>query len=220
MAFSLFIAEDDPSIASLLEMTLGASGYRCKLAADGATALADIEAGDYHLALLDIMLPGLDGYQLLDACKRRNVPVIFVTAKAGVLDKVQGLRSGAEDYITKPFDVLELLARVEVVLRRCHTSDLDVATVGDLKVDFSSRKVYVSDQLTALTPKEYELLAFLLNHPNIAFSRESLLTEVWGYDFYGSTRTVDTHVLNLRTKLGLTDLIQTVHKIGYRLELP
>ncbi|MBY0086514.1 response regulator transcription factor [Brevibacillus sp. M2.1A] len=218
MAYSILIAEDDPSISELIKMTLGASGYVCKVSSDGNTALNDLEEKEYHLALLDIMLPGVDGFTLLESFKKKNIPVIFVTAKTSVMDKVQGLRLGAEDYITKPFDLLELLARVEVALRRSHQVVLETLTVGDVTVDYHSRKVYKSNQLVTLTPKEYELLEFLLHNPNIAFSRESLLNQVWGYDFYGSTRTIDTHILNLRTKLGLSDHIHTVHKIGYRME--
>jgi len=219
MAYSILIAEDDPSIAELMSMTLSASGYRCQIASDGQAAALSGEQHQFHLVLLDIMLPGMDGYMLLELFKQKSVPVIFVTAKTAVLDKVKGLRLGAEDYITKPFDVLELLARVEVVLRRFHADDSETLAIGDIRVDCSSRKVYKDGEMITLTPKEYELLEFLLHHPNIAFSRESLLNQVWGYDFYGSTRTVDTHILNLRNKLGLADHIHTVHKIGYRLEL-
>lgn len=220
MSYSILIAEDDPSIAGLIRMALEASGYGCVVADDGHQALELVQERDFHLALLDIMLPGRDGYELLEAFKPKRLPVIFVSAKTTVFDKVQGLRLGAEDYIAKPFDAMELLARVEAVLRRCHYRELETVRVGPVQVDFNGRKVYKDGQPAVLTPKEYDLLAFLLHHPNIAFSRESLLAEVWGYDFYGSTRTVDTHVLNLRAKLGLAEHIQTVHKIGYRLELP
>ncbi|PZE19695.1 response regulator transcription factor [Paenibacillus xerothermodurans] len=219
MSYSILLAEDDLSIAKLMEMTLSATGYNCKIASDGNLAMRYSEEGNYDLALLDIMLPEMDGYQLLEVFKRKDIPVIFVTAKISVLDKVQGLRLGAEDYITKPFDILELLARVEVALRRSHPSISDTLTINDVRVDCSSRTVYNEDRLITLTPKEYELLEFLLTNANIAFSRESLLNQVWGYDYYGSTRTVDTHILNLRTKLGLSKHIHTVHKIGYRLEL-
>jgi len=219
MAYSILIAEDDPSIAGLIKMALEASGYSCRVAADGDEAFRAIEAAEYHLGLLDIMLPARSGLDLLDAFRRKGIPVIFVTAKTSVIDRVNGLRQGAEDYITKPFDLLELTARAEVVLRRFHRIERDRLTIDDVTVDFTGRKVYKGGELINLTPKEYELLAFLLQHPNIAFSRESLLNQVWGYDYYGSTRTVDTHVLNLRSKLDLSEHIQTVHKIGYRLEL-
>lgn len=219
MAYSILVAEDDPSIAELIKMTLSASGYDCQVASDGNMARQYCDEGEYHLALLDIMLPGMDGYELLEVFKQKDLPVIFVTARTGVLDKVRGLRLGAEDYITKPFDILELLARVEVALRRLNNDLLEVLTIGDVKVDCNSHKVFKGGKPVTLTPKEYELLEFLLHNPNIAFSRESLLSHVWGYDFYGSTRTVDTHILNLRSKLGLSDSIHTVHKMGYRLEL-
>ena len=217
MKYRILIVEDDLAIAELEKMTLNASGYNCQIASDGNIAMKHIEETGYHLALLDIMLPGVDGYKLLEILKQKNIPVIFVTARVNILDKVQGLRLGAEDYITKPFEPLELLARVEVALRRLsHPSE--IFAIGDVKVDCSSRMVYKGGRLITLTPKEYELLVFLLNNPNIAFSRESLLNHVWGYDFYGNTRTVDTHILNLRTKLGLADSIQTVQRMGYRLE--
>lgn len=219
MVYSILIAEDDSSIAELLRMALTASGYQCYRVSDGNAARQSIEQESYHLALLDIMLPELDGYQLLEVCKRKDIPVIFVTAKTSVLDRVHGLRLGAEDYITKPFDLLEVLARVEVALRRRDHEPSETLSIEDVTVDCSSRQVFKAGELMALTPKEYELLEFLLQNPNIAFSRERLLTQLWGYDFYGNTRTIDTHILNLRTKLGLSNAIKTVHKIGYRLEL-
>lgn len=219
MAYSVLIAEDDSSIAELLRMALTASGYQCSTASDGNLARQSIEQESYHLALLDIMLPELDGYQLLEVCRRKDIPVIFITAKTSVLDRVHGLRMGAEDYITKPFDLLEVLARVEVALRRRDHDPSEILSIDDVAVDCSSRQVFKAGELMALTPKEYELLEFLLQNPNIAFSRERLLAQLWGYDFYGNTRTVDTHILNLRTKLGLSSAIKTVHKIGYRLEL-
>lgn len=219
MAYTILVAEDDPSIAELVQLTLTASGYRCRVAPNGNQAAQELEQGGIHLALVDIMLPGLDGYAVLELCKQRKISVIFVTAKTSVMDKVRGLRMGAEDYITKPFDLSELLARVEVALRRLGTAEVPLLAVEEVTVDCGSRQVFKRGQPVTLTPKEYELLVFLLQNPNIAFSRESLLDQVWGYDYYGSTRTVDTHILNLRTKLGLGQRLQTVHKLGYRLEL-
>lgn len=219
MSYSILIAEDDLSIAELMKMALVASGYDCKIATSGSAAKQYIEEYTFNLALLDIMLPEIDGYRLLELLKPKKIPAIFVTAKANILDKVQGLRLGAEDYITKPFELLELLARVEVALRRYNDHRVEEFHIDDVKIDCSSRRVYKNNREVTLTPKEYELLEFLLRNPNIAFSRESLLNQVWGYDYYGGTRTVDTHILNIRTKLGLSDHIQTVHKIGYRLEL-
>jgi DNA-binding response OmpR family regulator len=219
MAYTILVAEDDQSIAELVQLTLTASGYLCRVAPNGNQAEQELDQGGIHLALVDIMLPGLDGYAILELCIQRQIPVIFVTAKTSVMDKVRGLRMGAEDYITKPFDLSELLARVEVALRRIGTKDVPLIAVEEVTVDYGRRQVFKRDQPVTLTPKEYELLVFLLQNPNIAFSRESLLNQVWGYDYYGSTRTVDTHILNLRTKLGLGQRLQTVHKLGYRLEL-
>lgn len=219
MAYTIIVAEDDPSIAGLIQLTLTASGYTCRIAPNGHQAAKELELGGIDLALVDIMLPGLDGYAVLEMCKQRQIPVIFVTAKTSVMDKVYGLRMGAEDYITKPFDLSELLARVEVALRRIEKEDVSLLSVEEVTVDCSRRQVFKRGQPVTLTPKEYELLVFLLQNPNIAFSRESLLNQVWSYDYYGSTRTVDTHILNLRTKLGLGQRLQTVHKLGYRMEL-
>lgn len=218
MSYSILLAEDDPSIAELIRMTLTAAGYNCDIVSDGNVAKQFIKQRTYHLALLDIMLPEIDGYKLLEICKEENLTAIFITAKTSILEKVHGLRIGAEDYITKPFDLLELLARVEVALRRLVTYKTEKLTIADITIDRNSHKVMKAGEFITLTPKEYELLEFLLQNPNIAFSRESLLNQVWGYDFYGSTRTVDTHILNLRTKLRLSNFIKTVHKIGYRLE--
>ena len=215
--FCVLLAEDDPQIAGLIVMTLEIAGYRCIWKASGTEALKQIHEGGFELALLDVMLPGIDGYGLLTELKRKNVPAIFVTARSELKDRVVGLRMGAEDYILKPFEPLELLARVEAALRRLPSED-SALSVGDVTVIPSSHTVLHKGEAVPLTPLEYALLEFLIRHKNIAYSREQLLDAIWGYDFFGNTRTVDMHIQKLRVKLGLEDRIRTIHKMGYRLE--
>ena len=173
---------------------------------------------DYGLAVVDIMLPGKDGFALLPELKSYGVPVIFLTARGELSDKVKGLTGGAEDYMVKPFEMLELLARVEAVLRRTRKSGTDFVFYG-VRIDFESRTIEKDGQETVCTPREYELLETLVKNRNIALSRERLLDLVWGYDYEGDIRTVDVHIQKLRKKLGLEDCIKTVYKLGYRLEI-
>lgn len=215
--YCVLLAEDDPQIAGLISMTLEIAGYQCIWKRNGTEALDQIHEGGFELALLDVMLPGIDGYGLLNELKRKNVPAIFVTARAEVQDRVAGLRMGAEDYIVKPFEPLELLARVEAALRRLPEEERTLS-IGDVSVIPTSHTVLYKGEPVQLTPLEYSLLEFLIRHKNIAYSREQLLDAIWGYDFYGNTRTVDMHVQKLRVKLGLEDRIRTIHKMGYRLE--
>lgn len=215
--FCVLLAEDDPQIAGLISMTLEIAGYRCIWKTNGTEALEQIREGGFELALLDVMLPGIDGYGLLTELKRKDVPAIFVTARTEVQDRVAGLRMGAQDYIVKPFEPLELLARVEAALRRLPAEERTLS-VGDVTVIPTSHTVLHKGEPVQLTPLEYSLLEFLIRHKNIAYSREQLLDAIWGYDFYGNTRTVDMHVQKLRVKLGLEDRIRTIHKMGYRLE--
>jgi DNA-binding response OmpR family regulator len=215
--YTILIAEDDAAITGLIEMTLQIAGYKCLLASDGEKALSIIKEKKPDLALLDIMLPKVDGYGLLEEVRKHNIPALFVTAKTNVAERVHGLRLGADDYITKPFETLELLARVEAVLRRAYGNDLTL-TVGHITLNPQSRTVIMDGEPIELAPKEYELLEFFIRHKNIAYSRDQLLDAVWGFDFYGNTRTVDMHVQKLRRKLRLEENIKTVNKIGYRLE--
>jgi DNA-binding response OmpR family regulator len=215
--FCVLLAEDDPQIAGLISMTLEIAGYRCIWKSSGDDALEQIQKGGFELALLDVMLPGIDGYGLLAELKQRNVPAIFVTARGEVQDRVAGLRMGAEDYIVKPFEPIELLARVEAALRRLPAEE-PALNVGEVSVLPASHTVLHKGDPVQLTPLEYSLLEFLIRHKNIAYSREQLLDAIWGYDFYGNTRTVDMHIQKLRVKLGLEDRIRTIHKMGYRLE--
>ena len=172
---------------------------------------------DFDLALLDIMLPGKDGFELLGVMKKYGIPVIYITAKADVNSKIKGLRSGAEDYIVKPFEVLELLVRVEKVLERTGKQK-EIIQVKDLEIHLSEHKVTRNGQTVSLKPMEYDLLVLLAKNKNVAFTREQMLNEVWGSNYLGETRTIDVHIGQLRRKLDLSDVIKTIPKIGYRLE--
>lgn len=211
----ILIVEDEEHIAQMIEATLSLGGYSCEICADGAQAVERIFAGGYDLVLLDVMLPGLDGFAV-KANLPAGLPVIFVTAKTSLSDKLQGLGLGAEDYIVKPFEVLELLARVEIVLRRGGKS-ARTFTLDGLRVDLDAHRVFLREEEVPLTPQEYSLLEVLITNRNLALSREKLLNLAWGYDYEGESRTVDAHIQRLRKKLELENRIQTVYKLGYRL---
>ena len=215
----LLIAEDEAPIANLLRTALEGAGYRCTWAADGIRAADLLEAEPFDLALLDIMLPGADGYALLDYCKSLDVPVIFLTARGELDDRVRGLRQGAEDYITKPFELMELLARVETVLRRCGRTGRVLTLPPDIEVDTVSRVVRRGGAPVALTVKEYELLLLFLQNKNAALYRDRIYERVWGEEYLGDSRTVDLHIQRMRKKLGLEDRLVAVYKVGYRLEV-
>lgn len=212
---NILIVEDELAISELIKQNLLLVGHRCDCAHDGEQAVSMLAQGDYDLMLLDIMLPKLDGFEVFK--RRGGVPTIFLTAKGGLTDRVSGLTMGADDYIAKPFEMLELLARVGVVLRRTG-SQHNSFTLQDVKIDFDSRTVSRNNHTADCTPKEYELLETLVQNRNIALSRDKLLELVWGYDFEGDTRTVDVHIQKLRKKLGWESQICTVYKLGYRLE--
>ncbi len=216
MNFRILVVEDDLSIANLIAITLQIKQYDVVKMYNGDDAYKFIQEEIIHLALLDIMLPGKNGYELMEILKSKNIPVIFISAKTELSDKVYGLNLGAEDYITKPFEPLELLARVETALRRIKPES-NIIQINDVLVDTNSRKVTKAGKNIELTKLEYELLEFLLRHPDMVFTRDKLLDCVWGYDYSGSTRTVDMHIKNLRSKLDLSGNICTVHKIGYKL---
>lgn len=213
----ILIVEDDPAISRLIESNLLVAGYEPVCAMDGRQALDAIYAHHFDLSLCDIMLPELDGFELLPYMQERNIPVIYVSAKADVQSRVQGLRLGAEDYLVKPFDILELLVRMEKVLARSAPAENKI-TYQDITVDLDSRSVHKAGELISLKPMEYELLCTFMKHPGMVLTREKLLRQVWGDEYIGETRTVDVHVAALRKKLGLTEQLATVFKLGYRLE--
>lgn len=214
----ILIVEDDPAISRLIESNLLVAGYEPVCAMDGKQALDAISAQHFDLALCDIMLPELDGFELLPYMQERNIPVIYVSAKADVQSRVQGLRLGAEDYLVKPFDILELLVRMEKVLARSAPAENKII-YRDIMIDLDSRSVHRGGEIISLKPMEYELLCTFMKHPGMVLTREKLLRQVWGDEYIGETRTVDVHVAALRKKLGLTEQLATVFKLGYRLEV-
>lgn len=213
---SILIVEDETAINELVKRNLQLVGHQCTSAFDGKAAVFEIQQKSYDLMILDIMLPKLDGFEVIKQANK--TPTIFLTAKSSLMDRINGFSMGADDYLTKPFEMLELLARVEAVLRRTQ-KNANYFETEEVKIDFSSHQVFYNGQLVECTPKEYELLEVLVNNRNIALSRERLLELVWGYDFDGGTRTVDVHIQKLRKKLGWEDKIKTVYKLGYRLEV-
>lgn len=218
MANRILVVEDDTAISELICMNLEVTGYEVVPVLDGNEVEGTLEkAEDFDLALLDIMLPGKDGFELLGVMKKYGIPVIYITAKADVNSKIKGLRSGAEDYIVKPFEVLELLVRVEKVLERTGKQK-EIIQVKDLEIHLSEHKVTRNGQTVSLKPMEYDLLVLLAKNKNVAFTREQMLNEVWGSNYLGETRTIDVHIGQLRRKLDLSDVIKTIPKIGYRLE--
>lgn len=209
---NILMVDDEPSIVSMLCMHLQLAGHTCLPAADAAQARALLQTHTPDVALLDVMLPGEDGFSLCGAFTKRKIPVIFLTAKTAVQDRVFGLRLGADDYILKPFEPAELLARVEAILRRTQKPRYRDAL---LTVDYQGRTVVSRGQTVTLTALEFDLLALLTQNAGQALTREALLARVWGYDYVGETRTVDVHVQRLRKKLDI-DRIETVYKYGYR----
>ena len=214
----ILIIEDEKAINELIRISLSDAGYLCKCAYDGLQGADLIEKESFDLILLDIMLPKIDGYELMEYIYPLNIPVIFLTAKADVKDRVKGLKMGAEDYIVKPFEIIELLARVETVLRRFDKVSRYLS-VYDVSVDTLFRIVKKGNQVINLTVKEYELLLLFLQNKNIALFRDRIYELIWQENYRGDSRTVDLHVQRLRKKIGLEDKIVSVYKIGYRLEV-
>lgn len=214
---NILIIEDDKNIAKMIKATLSIvnyNGYCCYTGKDGAE---EALRGGYDLILLDIMLPEMNGFEVMETIRNCGTPVIFLTAMQDVADKVKGLRLGAEDYIVKPFEALELLARIDVVLRRSHKTQ-DILQYYDITVDIGKHVVTKNEEPVQLTPKEFDVLVYFLQHQDIAVSRERLLSNIWGYEFEGESRTVDIHVQQVRRKMGLQNRLITIPKLGYRLE--
>ena len=213
---NILIIEDEKAINNLIQKNLHLVGHQCYSMFDGIDADKIIREKNIDLAILDIMLPKIDGYHVYENIN--FIPVIFLTAKDSLQDKVKGLTLGADDYIVKPFEMVELIARVEAVLRRVKKAD-DFFEFKNIKIDFSKHLIYKNGNSIECTPKEFELFKVLVKNRNIAMSREKLLELAWEFDFEGDTRTVDVHIQKLRKKLDLTEQIKTVYKLGYRLEI-
>lgn len=213
----ILIVEDEPAIAELIAMILEGAGYRCIIAADGKTAADLLEEKRYALVFLDIMLPEIDGYELMDYIRPMGIPVIFTTAKGALQERVKGLRMGADDYIVKPFEPEELLARAESVLRRARTGN-DLLVCGDVAADPATHRVTRAGRPVSLTPREFDLLVALLRRPGVTLYRDDLYEEVWGETVPPDSRTLDLHINRLRSKLGWHKRIRTVYKFGYQLE--
>ena len=214
----ILIIEDEKPITRLIQISLSGVGYVCTTAYGGNEAIKKIDEENPDLILLDIMLPEIDGFELLEYIKPLNIPVILITAKGAIADKVKGLKSGADDYITKPFDVAELLARVESLLRRLNKLESNMK-IDDVEIDFVSRNVTKFGKHIDLTIKEYDLLVLLIQNKNTALYRDVIFDKIWGYEHESDTRTLDLHISRLRQKLGWKERIITLRKFGYRLEI-
>jgi len=223
----VLVVDDDPRMLSMMRRVLEADGYHVVTAAEGESALDIVRRGQVNLIILDVMMPGLDGFEVCRTVRRESVvPILMLTARADEVDRVLGLEVGADDYLTKPFSIRELLARVRAIFRRIELqgqagsseASRPLLEDGALRVDVGEHSVSVDGRGVELTPKEFDLLALLVRNPGRAFARDYLLEKVWGYDYGGlDTRTVDTHVLRLRKKLGpVGDRIETVWGVGYR----
>lgn len=213
----ILIAEDEEPIANLIGMNLRRAGYACVWAADGERAADLMDEEKFDLLLLDVMLPGINGYELMEYARALELPVIFLTALGSTENKVKGLKMGADDYLTKPFEIVELLARVEAVLRRYHKTET-LIKVFDVAIDTASRSVTQNGEPVLLTMKEFELLLLLARNRNIALYRETIYETVWGGEYMGQSRTVDLHIQRLKKKLNWDNEIAAVYKVGYRLE--
>ena len=214
----ILVVEDDPDISEIITLNLQYSEYEYMALDDGLKTIEYLQKDHaFDLTILDIMLPGADGFTLMEYMCRYNIPMLCLTAKADVPSKIRGLRNGAEDYMVKPFEVLELLVRIEKILER--TGRLNkIIRYRDIEINTSTRTVRLRSDAVVLQPIEYDLLITLIRHKNCTLSRESLLSDVWGFEYMGTTRTVDTHISALRRKLGLGDAIASIPKVGYRLE--
>ncbi len=214
----ILIVEDEIAISDLIKVELETKGYKCEVAKDGEIASDFIENKNYDLILVDIMIPKVDGYELLAYIKQiSQTPTIFITAKNLIEDKIKGLNLGADDYITKPFEIGELIARIEAVLRRYNKGN-EIQKIGDITINVLARNVKKNGKAINLTPKEFDLLELLVQNKNFALYRETIFEKVWGEDLEIETRTVDLHIQRLRKKLGWKDKIKTIYKIGYMLE--
>ena len=222
--YRLLIVDDEEKIREIIKKYAVFEGYETDEATDGMDAVEKCRGNDYDLIIMDIMMPFLDGFSAAKEIRRtKDIPVIMLSARGEEYDKIHGFEVGADDYVVKPFSPKELMMRVSAVINRtkknASSSEKEIVSFGGLTVDFTGRLVYVDGEKADLTPKEYELLFYLVRNRGIALSREKLITEVWGYDFYGDDRTLDTHIKLLRKSLGeYANLIVTLRGVGYRFE--
>ena len=221
---SIMVVDDDLNIGELLRLYLEKEGYAVTVFAEGGEAVKQFQDGHFDLALLDIMLPGIDGYQILrEIRKTSDIPVMMLTAKGETFDKVMGLDLGADDYVVKPFEIKEVLARIKALLRRTEPKKKDDCLVyPELEISIDNYELKVRGKTMDIPPKELELLYFMASHPNQVFTREQILDKVWGFDFFGESRTVDVHIKRLREKLnGISEAwqIKTVWSVGYKFEV-
>lgn len=215
----VLIVEDEKPISNLIRLSLTKEGFHCTCAYDGAAAADLLIENRYDLILLDVMLPEVDGFELMEYIRPMETPVIFLTAKGAVADRVKGLKLGAEDYIVKPFDTIELLARIDVVMRRYRKCDM-VLEIGGLKIDTASMRVWRGDEEISLTKTEFDLLLLFARNPRRAMYRETIYEQVWGEEYPYGSKAVDLHVQRLRKKVGWETTLRAVNKVGYRLEVP
>ncbi len=219
----ILIADDEPAIIELLKINLEFEGYETISAKNGAKAVELAESESPDLVILDVMMPVLNGFDAAIKIRKLNIPIIMLTAKSNISDKLLGLENGADDYVTKPFDSRELIARIKTVLRRTNkidTQENNVVSAGDIVIQLDSRIVNIKEEKVALTPKEFDLLLLFCSNQKKVFSREQILEQVWKFEFYGDSRTVDIHIQRLRKKLGpCGDFIKTVFSIGYKFEI-
>ena len=217
---NILIIEDDHAISNLIRLNLSARGYNCTVVDDGLSAADLLEENTmFDLILLDIMLPNIDGYELMEYIKPLGIPVIFLTAKGGLDDRVKGLTSGAEDYIVKPFEIIELLARINIVLRRYNKTD-SIIKFMDITIDSENRIIKKDGEEINLTPLEFDLFLLLARNMNTTLFRDTIYEKVWGKSDVGDTRTLDLHIRRLRSKLGLSRELKTIYGTGYRLDKP
>lgn len=214
----ILIVDDEKPICDLIDLNLSSAGYHCTSVQDGLKAIDLIEKESFDLVLLDIMLPGADGYDVMEYIRPLGIPVIFITAKYEVKNRVKGLKLGADDYLVKPFDVVELVARVEAVLRRYNKTEQRLLA-GDVVVDVEAHRVTKGNKPVELTNKEFGLLVLFMRNKNVALFRETLYEKVWEGEYFADSRTLDLHVQRLRKKLGWEHSLVAVYKVGYRLEV-
>ena len=212
----ILVVEDERAISDLIRLNLTKAGYSCTALYDGKSAADILETHTFDLILLDIMLPEINGYELMEYIRPMGIPVIFITAKSSLDDKMKGLTSGAEDYLVKPFEIVELLARINIVLRRYNKASKELS-FRNIRADIQNRMVTMDGNPVELTPKEFDLLVMFLRNINITLYRERLYESVWETEWMADTRTLDLHVQRLRRKLGLKDCLKSVYNTGYRL---